>query len=100
MSGDAAMKNDRNAEDHDALRTGRSRSRASSTRRAQLVFDAYTKPELLKRWLFGMRRLVAAVCEIDLRVGGKYRYVWSTWGTARRWAWAARSARSWCRSGS
>ncbi len=42
----------------------------------RLVFDAYTKPELLKRWLgvFGGWSLV--VCEIDLRVGGTYRYVW------------------------
>ncbi len=42
----------------------------------RLVFDAYTKPELLKRWLgvFGGWSLV--VCEIDLRVGGAYRYLW------------------------
>lgn len=42
----------------------------------QLVFDAYTKPELLKRWLFGPDGWSLAVCEVDLRVGGKYRYVW------------------------
>jgi uncharacterized protein YndB with AHSA1/START domain len=42
----------------------------------RLVFDAHTKPELLKRWLgvFGGWSLV--VCEIDLKVGGTYRYVW------------------------
>lgn len=41
-----------------------------------LVFDAWTKPELLKRWLgvFGSWQL--AICEVDLRVGGKYRFVW------------------------
>lgn len=42
---------------------------------AALVFDAWTKPELVKRWWaprsFGME---LAVCEIDLRAGGKYRY--------------------------
>ena len=41
-----------------------------------LVFDAYTKPELLKRWLYGPEGWTLAVCEIDLRVGGRYRYVW------------------------
>jgi uncharacterized protein YndB with AHSA1/START domain len=41
-----------------------------------LVFDAFTKPELLKRWLFGPDGWSLAVCDIDLRVGGRYRYVW------------------------
>jgi uncharacterized protein YndB with AHSA1/START domain len=41
-----------------------------------LVFEAYTKPELLKRWLGVRNGWTLAVCEIDLRVGGKYRYVW------------------------
>jgi uncharacterized protein YndB with AHSA1/START domain len=41
-----------------------------------LVFDACTKPELLKRWLLGPPSWSMPVCEIDLRVGGKYRYVW------------------------
>ena len=41
-----------------------------------LVFDAYTKPELVKRWLGVQRGWSLAVCEIDLRVGGKYRYLW------------------------
>ena len=41
-----------------------------------LVFDAFTKPELLKRWLFGPDGWSLAVCEIDFRVGGQYRYVW------------------------
>jgi len=42
----------------------------------QLVFDAFTKPELLKRWLFGPGNWSLEVCEVDLRVGGSYRYVW------------------------
>jgi uncharacterized protein YndB with AHSA1/START domain len=42
----------------------------------QMVFDAYTKPELVKRWLLGPDGWSMPVCEIDLRVGGKYRYVW------------------------
>ena len=39
-----------------------------------LVFDAFTKPELLKRW-FGGRRASLVVCEVDLRVGGGFRFV-------------------------
>jgi uncharacterized protein YndB with AHSA1/START domain len=42
----------------------------------KLVFDAFTKPELLKRWMFGPGGWTLEVCEIDLRVGGAYRYVW------------------------
>ena len=42
----------------------------------QLVFDAFTKPELIKRWLLGPDGWSMPVCEVDLRVGGKYRYVW------------------------
>ena len=41
-----------------------------------LVFDAYTKPELVRRWLGVHGGWSWAVCEIDLRVGGAYRYVW------------------------
>lgn len=42
----------------------------------RLVFDAHTRPELIKRWLFGPDGWSMTVCEVDLRVGGKYRYVW------------------------
>lgn len=41
-----------------------------------LVFDAFTKPELVRRWLLGPDGWTMPVCEIDLRPGGKYRYVW------------------------
>jgi uncharacterized protein YndB with AHSA1/START domain len=41
-----------------------------------LVFAAYTTPELLKRWLGVHGGWTLAVCDIDLRVGGAYRYVW------------------------
>ena len=40
----------------------------------RLVFDALTKPELFKRW-FGPRGWSLAVCEIDLKVGGTWRWV-------------------------
>jgi uncharacterized protein YndB with AHSA1/START domain len=39
-----------------------------------LVFDALTKPELLKRW-FGPRGWSLVVCDVDLRVGGAWRFV-------------------------
>jgi uncharacterized protein YndB with AHSA1/START domain len=42
----------------------------------RLVYEAYTKPELLKRWLGVHNGWTLAVCEIDLKVGGTYRYVW------------------------
>jgi uncharacterized protein YndB with AHSA1/START domain len=41
-----------------------------------LVFDAFTKPELVKQWLLGPPGWSMPVCEIDLKVGGAYRYVW------------------------
>jgi uncharacterized protein YndB with AHSA1/START domain len=43
---------------------------------ARLVFDAWTKPELLKRWLGVRAGWTMEVCEVDLKVGGAYRYVW------------------------
>jgi len=40
----------------------------------QLVFDAFSKPEFLRRW-FGPRGFTMPVCEVDLRVGGGFRFV-------------------------
>jgi uncharacterized protein YndB with AHSA1/START domain len=40
----------------------------------ELVWDVFTKPEYLKRW-WGPRTLTLVVCEVDLRVGGGYRFV-------------------------
>ena len=42
----------------------------------QLVFDAFSQPELVRRWLLGPPGWSMPVCEIDFRVGGRYRYVW------------------------
>ncbi len=42
----------------------------------RLVFDAHTRPELVRRWLLGPPGWTMPVCEIDLRVGGRIRYVW------------------------
>ena len=45
---------------------------------ARTVFEAWTRPELLRRWwapkTFGVTFLS---CEADVRVGGKYRFVFS-----------------------
>ncbi len=41
-----------------------------------MVFDALTNPALVQQWLLGPPGWTMPVCEIDLRVGGKYRYVW------------------------
>jgi len=41
-----------------------------------LVFEALTKPDLLRKWLLGPDGWSMSVCEVDLRVGGSYRYVW------------------------
>ena len=40
-----------------------------------LVFEAFTKPEHLRRWM-GPRALAMVVCESDLRVGGGWRMVY------------------------
>lgn len=40
----------------------------------RLVIQAMSTPELIKRWLGGVRATVISV-DVDFRVGGKYRYV-------------------------
>lgn len=42
----------------------------------RLVFDAWTRPDLIRRWLLGPPGWTMTVCEVDLRVGGAYRYEW------------------------
>jgi uncharacterized protein YndB with AHSA1/START domain len=42
----------------------------------RLVWDAWTKPELLQRWLGIQSGWTMPLCRIDLRPGGSYRYVW------------------------
>jgi uncharacterized protein YndB with AHSA1/START domain len=41
-----------------------------------LIWDCHTKPELVRRWMLGPDGWSMPVCDIDLRVGGRYRYVW------------------------
>ncbi len=40
------------------------------------VYAAYTEPALLQRWLLGPPGWTMPVCEMDLRVGGTYRWKW------------------------
>ncbi len=41
-----------------------------------LVWRAYTEPELMRRWLTAMPGWTMPVCEMDVQVGGKYRWRW------------------------
>jgi uncharacterized protein YndB with AHSA1/START domain len=47
-----------------------------------LVWDAMSRPELLKRWLFGPPGWEMTACEEDQRVGGTFRWEWSGPGGA------------------
>ncbi|MBI2677181.1 MAG: SRPBCC family protein [Candidatus Koribacter versatilis] len=42
----------------------------------EIVFQAWTDPKHVPHWLLGPEGWTMPVCEIDLRVGGKWRYVW------------------------
>ncbi len=43
---------------------------------ARIVFEAWTRPELLKRWWVPKSTgMVLVSCEADVRVGGTYRFV-------------------------
>src|SRR5262252_1063945 len=43
---------------------------------ARIVFEAFTKPELLKRWWVPKSSGLSLLsCEADVRVGGRYRLV-------------------------
>src|SRR5688572_24190120 len=49
---------------------------------ARIVFEAWTKPELLKRWWVPKSIGISFVsCEADVRVGGKYRFLFSQPGS-------------------
>jgi len=41
-----------------------------------VVFDAWTNPEQLQKWLLGPDGWTMPVCEVDPRPGGRWRYVW------------------------
>ena len=41
-----------------------------------LVYKAFTDPALVRRWMLGPPEWSMPVCEMDVRVGGKYRWRW------------------------
>jgi uncharacterized protein YndB with AHSA1/START domain len=41
-----------------------------------LVWDAHTKPEHVRQWMLGPDGWTMPICEIDLRAGGGWHYVW------------------------
>jgi uncharacterized protein YndB with AHSA1/START domain len=47
-----------------------------------VVFDVWTNPTHVPRWLTGPEGWTMPVCEIDLRPGGRWRYVWRKSGGA------------------
>ena len=42
----------------------------------KLVWRAYMEPDLLRRWCSGLPGWSMPICEMDMRVGGKYRWRW------------------------
>jgi len=42
----------------------------------RLVFEAHTSPEHLPQWMLGPEGWTMPVCEIDLRPGGAWHFVW------------------------
>ncbi len=42
----------------------------------RLVFEAYTNPEHIPHWMLGPEGWTMPVCEVDLRPGGAWHFVW------------------------
>ncbi len=42
----------------------------------KLVWRAYVEPDLMRRWCGGLPGWSMPVCEMEMRVGGKYRWRW------------------------
>ncbi len=51
---------------------------------ARLVWDAHTKPELVQRWQLGPPGWDMPVCDMDVRVGGKYKWQWRNQADGKR----------------
>ncbi len=41
-----------------------------------MVFEAYTNPEMLINWVLGPMGWTMLICETVLRVGGTYKFIW------------------------
>jgi uncharacterized protein YndB with AHSA1/START domain len=44
----------------------------------KLVWDAHTVPKLVQKWMLGPPGWSMPVCEMDVRLGGKYRWRWKS----------------------
>jgi len=71
----------------------------------RLVWEAMTRPELVRRWMFVPPGWAWAECEMDVRVGGKFRWAWngpdgklalSIWGEHREVSPPARIVHTEC----
>lgn len=40
------------------------------------VYRAFTEPALVRRWMLGPPGWTMPICEMDVRVGGQYRWIW------------------------
>ena len=43
----------------------------------KLVFDAMSRPEMMKQWFHGPPGWTLTTCTMDLRAGGSYRWAWT-----------------------
>lgn len=53
-----------------------------------LVYRAFTEPQLVQRWLLGPPGWSMPVCEMDVRVGGKYRWRWRSHDDGKEFGFA------------
>ena len=49
----------------------------------ELVWDCFTRPEHIRRWMTGPDGWSMPECHVDLRVGGKWHFVWQKEGGDR-----------------
>jgi uncharacterized protein YndB with AHSA1/START domain len=55
---------------------------------ARLVWRAYVEPDLLRRWCSGLPGWSMPICEMDMRVGGRYRWRWRSDDNAQEFGFA------------
>lgn len=52
----------------------------------EIVFEAWTKPEHLTKW-WGPNNFTLPFCELDFRVGGRYRFCMRSPAGEDHWVW-------------
>ena len=50
----------------------------------KLVYDAHTRPELVRKWQTGYPGWDMLVCDMDIRVGGNYKWQWTNQEDGKR----------------